>query len=92
MNTTTEQATAVEIIEKREAKHGNTIEAKCGKVTATVGIYQFCSGRKQVTVICQNSMHRAWRGMGRDFGTVFEAMAAYKSAAMKSIIQAAAIA
>ena len=40
-----------------------------------------------VDVLCMNASHRAWRGMGRTFGSWTEAKAAYKSADMKAMIE-----
>jgi hypothetical protein len=43
-----------------------------------------------VRVCCQNAAHRTWRtGAGKLFPTIAEAVAGYKSPAMKAIIRAA---
>ena len=43
-----------------------------------------------VNVLCKNAMHKAWRGTGRFFwGGWEEALAAYKSADMKAMIETA---
>lgn len=60
------------------------VEASCGKVTAYVGI-----GKNGVSVCAYNAAHKTWRGMGRTFRTVAEAIDGYKSAEMKAIIRAA---
>jgi hypothetical protein len=59
-------------------------QAICGNVSALVVIEE--SG--WVRVICQNAAHKAWRGFGRRFPTVAEAIAAYKKPEMKAIIAA----
>ena len=58
-------------------------EASCGKVKALVCIHD-----NHVRVICCNASHSAWRGMGRVFPSIAEAIAGYKSQEMKSIIAA----
>lgn len=41
----------------------------------------------RVTVLCQNAANRAWRGMGKSFDSFEAAIAAYKSSAMKTMIE-----
>lgn len=57
----------------------------CGKVEAYVSRYT--DGRWRVCVM--NSSHAAWRGMGKGFASHAEALAGYKSGAMKTILAAA---
>lgn len=59
------------------------IEAICGKTTAVVGKSSF----GYIFVLCCNASHRAYRGAGRTFNTIEEAVSAYKSPEMKSIIR-----
>ena len=62
------------------------VHAECGRRAACVGIYD----NGAVNVVCCNAAHRVWRGGGRQFDTLADAVAGYKSAGMRSIIQAAA--
>jgi hypothetical protein len=75
----------VQITETLNGKHAVYVEAVCGKVTGRVSVYH--DGRAQV--ICKNAAHECWRGMGRQFRTITEALAGYRSGEMKAIIQAA---
>jgi hypothetical protein len=62
-------------------------ELQCGKHSALVVV---CRGATNyVQVIVQNACHRAWRGMGRRFATVEAALAAYKTAAVRTMIETA---
>lgn len=72
------------IITNSYNENGNKgIEMTCGKTSAMI----FKGGRTAaITTICKNASHKAWRGMGRTFRTWEEAKAAYKSSAMKSMI------
>jgi DNA-binding protein H-NS len=79
-NTTEMQATVTEINITDSGLYANAI---CGKVSACV-----CINDYQVRVICQNAAHKVWRGAGRAFATVAEALAAYKSSEMRAIIAA----
>lgn len=63
------------------------VELQCGKHSALVVV---CKGASNyVQVIVQNAMNRAWRGMGRRFATVDAALAAYKTAAVRTMIETA---
>jgi hypothetical protein len=66
------------------ADTGIYITASCGKVSAFVGISDF-----EVRVICQNSSHDTFRGSGRGFDSIADALAAYRSPQMQAIIAAA---
>lgn len=63
----------------------SSVHASCGKKSAYVGQYQ----DRWVSVCCLNASNAAWGGGGRTFQTWDEALEAYKSAEMKSIIEAA---
>ena len=76
----TMQATVTEI---KITDTGIYANATCGKVSACV-----CINDYQVRVTCQNASHKVWRGAGRAFQTVAEAIAAYKTPEMKAIIAA----
>jgi hypothetical protein len=66
------------------AETGIYVTATCGKVSAFVGISDF-----EVRVICQNSSHDTFRGSGRGFDSIADALAAYRSPQMQAIIAAA---
>ena len=71
--------------ELTETCSGKCAMFTCDKVEAFVS-------RSDVTgwrVIVNNAHHKAWRGMGKGFETHAEAVAAYKSGAMKAILNAA---
>lgn len=72
------------IIKTIKAENYTIIEAACGKVSAFVVFDKY-----GVQVCCQNASNRTWKGLGRRFATVDEALGGYKSAAMKAIISAA---
>lgn len=76
----------IELVEKTESESGFCLELTCGKKSAVVGIWK--SGI--VTVCCLNAAHRAWRGLGKTFSSVEEALENYRSSEMKSMIRAAA--
>jgi hypothetical protein len=63
----------------------------CGNHSAYV---QISSGpeswQNEVRVVVKNSSWKAWRGMGRKFRSVSESLAAYKTAAVREMIQTAA--
>jgi len=63
---------------------GKLVTLSCGKTSAEIWI-----AKDHLFVCCQNASHRVWRGLGKRFSSASEAMAAYKSTAMKSMIQAA---
>jgi len=41
-----------------------------------------------VRVLCHNASHKAWRGSGRGFDSISDALAAYKKPEMKAMIEA----
>ena len=75
---------------RRQTALGNDyvyVELQCGKHSALVVV---CRGASNyVQVIVQNAMNLAWRGMGRRFASVEAAMAAYKTAAVRTMIETA---
>jgi hypothetical protein len=74
----------------RQTAMGNEylyVELTCGKHSALVVI---CRGATNyVQVIVQNAMHRAYRGMGKRFATVETALKAYKTDAVRAMIETA---
>ena len=66
------------------------VEMASGKHEATVGVCR-CNGELQhVTVIVHNAANRAWRGLGKRFNTVAEALAKYKTPEIRAMIEHAA--
>jgi len=79
----------VEIVSVTEEQDFLFVEAKVGKVSGWVSMTS-----KHVTVCCKNASHAVWRGSGKTFhgdlsATIPEALAAYKSAEMKLIVETA---
>ena len=63
------------------------VEMQCGKHCALVVV---CRGATNyVQVVVQNAMNRAWKGMGKRFATADAALKAYKTDAIRSMIQTA---
>lgn len=75
----------IQINQASKTEHGNWFDATCGKTSAWVAI-----SKNGVQVCTKNAAHRAWGGFGKHFPTVADAVANYKSAEMKAIIEAAA--
>lgn len=73
------------VTETNRTEHGVYFSGTCGKVSAYVSFYDGLG----VRVCCRNSSHRVWKGSGRGFNSVAEALEAYKSPEMKAIIRAA---
>ena len=69
---------------------GTHVEATSGKTSATVSIFRGEMSHMGVQVICKNASHKCWRGFGKFFSDVNEALSNYKSSEMKAIINAAA--
>lgn len=81
MKATTQLAAVVNEINITDT--GIYASASCGKTSATVVINDW-----EIRVICHNAAHKVWRGAGRAFATVTEALSAYKTPEMKAIILA----
>ena len=73
------------ITHSQTVSSGKYFEADCGKTSAQVYISKFGF----IQVCCNNASHKAWKASGRHFRTFDEALAGYKSAEMKAIINAA---
>jgi hypothetical protein len=58
------------------------VEMTAGKHTATISV----EPKGALRVIVQNASHRAWRGMGKYFGRIDQALASYKTEAVKAMI------
>lgn len=78
----------IQILETRtfsnEFANYSTTVFECEKVKCTVtraqGHYNY------INVTVHNAMHRAFRGLGKDFKTIEEALTHYKSEKIKSIL------
>jgi hypothetical protein len=74
----------------RQTAMGNDylyVEMTCGKHSALVIV---CRGATNyVQVIVQNAAHRAYRGMGKRFASMEAALNAYKTAAVRGMIETA---
>ena len=79
------------IVSQTDETHGNYryryATGVCGTVKVTVG---FVTGPRVYVAVCVlNASHRVWRGLGREFSSIADALGAYKSSEVKSIIEAA---
>ena len=61
------------------------VEMTCEKHSALVVVARGSSN--YIRVIVQNASNRVWRGHGKQFGTVAEAVANYKTSAIQSMIE-----
>lgn len=75
----------IQIIESSKTPNGTFFEASCGKTTAYVW---FGAHSGTINVCCKNASNRVWKGNGRTFWSIEDALAAYKSPEMKAIIEA----
>ncbi len=73
------------VTETNRTEHGTYFSGTCGKKSAFVSFYK--DGDLRVT--CRNACHKVFKGPGRGFNNVAEALEAYKSPEMKAIIRAA---
>jgi len=74
----------------RRSYNGNehfAAEMVCGKHAASIWV---CRGvDSHVRVVVKNASHRCWKGLGKRFATAAEAVAAYKTAAVRTMIETA---
>jgi hypothetical protein len=80
----------VEIIEASRKIYSNLgeyvfAELRCGKQTMAISV---AADTVQV-VVTSNASHRAWRGMGKNYRSLTEALAGYKSAPVRAMIDTA---
>jgi hypothetical protein len=61
------------------------VDMTCEKHSALVVIVRGSSN--YIRVVVQNASNRAWRGMGKQFDNVAEALAKYKTSAIRSMIE-----
>ena len=54
----------------------------------TVSVMQVTGNSNYVVVMYKNAAHKAYRGMGKQFSTIQEALNNYKDASIKAIIEA----
>ena len=64
------------------------VQMTCEKCSALVVVVR--GEMNYVRVIVQNASNRAWRGSGKQFASAAEAVANYKKASIKSMIEHAA--
>lgn len=64
---------------------GAYITAACGKTRADIAVSEY-----GVYVTCKNASNRVWRGAGRRFNSIAEALLGYRSDSMKNILAAVA--
>ena len=74
----------IQITEKLTGPHGTYISATCGNVSAFLSIHSW-----GLQVCCQNAAHKCYRGSGKHYASVAQALAGYKSGEMQAIIRAA---
>jgi len=74
----------VQIISSSKSDGYTFFSLACGKMAADITV-----GPSRVSVVNKNACHRAWGGMGRSFDSFDAALSAYKSSAMKTMIEAA---
>lgn len=73
----------IEILSETKTEHGLHLRLRTESgVTGTVSVTSW-----EVRVLKETASHQVWRGSGRGFKTFDEALAGYKSADMKSLIQ-----
>jgi UDP-N-acetylmuramyl pentapeptide synthase len=75
----------IQISHETVSEYSVSVELATEKKSAFVSL----SSWGTVTVCCLNAAHRVWRGNGRQFESFEEAMIAYKSSEMRSMIEAA---
>jgi DNA-binding protein H-NS len=76
----------IRINEMKKSEYGTVhMELACRKVTAYVGVNKDGS----VQVCSYNASHKVWRGAGKYYRSMSEALEAFRSAEMKAIIAAA---
>jgi len=61
------------------------VELESGKHSACI-----CISRQGVQVIVQNAAHKCWRGMGKHFSSLEQALSAYKTETIRAMILEAA--
>lgn len=74
----------IQISEVVRTEHGTYVSAACGKVSAFVSVTSW-----GLQVCCKNASHRVWRGAGKHFHTLADALAGYRSQEMQAMIIAA---
>jgi hypothetical protein len=75
------------IVDHTTTNSSHYVELTCGKKGALVIVNTGYDSH--IRVIVNNAAHRVFRGMGRRFATVADAVAAYKTDAVKTMILAA---
>ena len=77
----------VQITQQVKQNDSHLFELTCGKRSAHIWV------TPHYAMVCNlNASHRAWGGLGKRFDNLEAALAGYKSAAMRAMIQTAAAA
>ena len=77
----------VQITQQVKQNDSHLFELTCGKQSAHIWV------TPHYAMVCNlNASHRAWGGLGKRFDSLEAALAGYKSAAMRAMIQTAAAA
>lgn len=75
----------IAILESAKGLYGEYFTLECGTKSAYVGF----NTMGYVTVCCNNAAHKCWRGAGKSFRCLEDALRAYKSGEMRAMIAAA---
>lgn len=75
----------ITITSLKKTEHGIYVEASCGKISALIAFYSY-----GVQVCQHNASNRVWKGFGKLYADIDEALKSYKSDAMRKILFAAA--
>jgi hypothetical protein len=76
----------VQITNHTEDENGIAFAATCGNKSAEIWVSKVSHA---IYVCCINASHKAYKGVGRRFCSIEDALEAYKSPEMKAIISAA---
>ena len=61
------------------------IDMTCEKHSALIGIVR--GRRNYIHVVVKNASNRTWRGAGKEFDTITDALANYKTASIRAMIE-----
>ena len=75
----------INVEEKVVTEYGTYITASTGNRSAFITINKDNS----LQVCCKNASHKVWKGLGRYFDNIDDAIAGYKSGEMKALIRMA---
>lgn len=78
------------ITDRHESELSITLGMICEGKEAVVSPYKPGARLQGLQVLCVNAAHKCWRGGGRYFASVADALAGYRSPEMRAMIQHAA--